>query len=554
MKKCYSLSIAVFIAAFTAQAQTHTLESFVQTVQTNRLIEAEHSNQRTEPAAPTTQYFNDIIVDNQPTFDEQRVRLSVAFNGWLYAAFTTVDTINQTGGITIRMSRDNGQTWTTIEEYHIQNTLYPTFDIVVTGTDTNNLILFNAGVNNNLSSGSYTLFIDRYNATNGSFIGNNYSYYSTNKLYDVALASDYRFPAVNTSPYGVGLLYSAFGPVSDSIVYIGSLDAGSNWPVRHTVATTFAYHRNVSLAYGRSASASNGRYFAAWEQRPSSFSQYGNIYTSRNQSTVDGPWINKINLDSISPTAIGFCNNPQIAVQFNTIDNDSAGPTAIVLVQRDYTTDRDVIGFYNKRSHFTNNWYRLDVSNTGNNDLQPDITYDPGANNFLTTYYDSTNGKLPYVVNGMNILNPNTWILVSSQYNDNTANLRNAWPRVEINPVTVQAAHVWIAGTGNGIAMFDAEYLVAGVNENTAATTMNLYPNPASSNFAITFDTHSAEPATINVYNIMGEIVFTQQITYSSHGAGNAQINTDEWANGMYTVSIVCNGHTTSSRLVVSHQ
>lgn len=515
------------------------------------------------PGFPTLQYSNDVIIGNDPTEDQRRVRISVAFNGWLYASYSTVDSASNSGGITTRMSRDNGATWTTIDSYSSAGIRYPAHDIVVAGTDTNSLVLYVVGVNYNTGSGNYILFVDRYNGTTGAFTGSNFNQSNgTRPVYDVALACDDRFPAVGASPYSVGLLYSTYSPSYDSINFLGSMDGGATWTVRHNIATTGSYNRKVSLSYGRSASGSNGRYFGAWERLPSQAARTGNIYTSRSQSTVDGPWITPVNLDSVSSTMIGLCSNPQIATCFGNVDSDSGGVTAVVLVQRDYIgdgSDYDLLGFYNKRAHFTSYWNRLDIVNSGENDLQPDISYDPTNQNFLAVYYDSTNGKLPYLVNGINLTTPSAWTTITPQYNDNSTNLKAAWPRVEINPLVTQTAHAWIAeGVGTkGVAMFDAEYVFTDVNANAGAVRggmiQNIYPSPAQSSATLLYLVGTESDVVINVYNAIGEVVETRVLGNKSAGEYNEVFDVSSWSNGVYMIEVVTGANRQSTRLIVSH-
>ncbi|MCK6639754.1 MAG: T9SS type A sorting domain-containing protein [Bacteroidia bacterium] len=509
---------------------------------------------------PVPTYSNDVIIKSD-TADQQRVRISVAFNGWLYAAINRVDVTSNKGGISVLSSKDNGLTWTVMDEYFPQNTRYTTFDLIVAGTDTNSLVVYMAGVNYNTVSGDYVLFVDRYDGRTGQFIGSNFNLNAgSQKIYDVALATDYTHPAVGASPYSVGMLYSRYTSSQDSIVFRGSVDGGVTWTVNEVVAVTGYYFGKLSISYGRSASGSNGRYFGAWERRPSSIARTGNIYTSRSQSTVDGPWITPENVDSVSSTMIGLCANPQIATSFGTTDNDSASLTAVILVQRDYTgngSDYDLLGFYNKRAHFTNFWYRLDIVNSSENDLQPDVSYDPTNQNFLAVYYDSTNSKLPYLVNNVNLTTPSSWTTINPQYNDVTTNLRGAWPRVEINPVAVQTAHAWLAfdGTGNGVAMFDAEYNHTGIaNNGTVHGGMsNVFPNPASNAMTVTYTTAQDAAVSINVYNALGELVSARNLGNKPAGDYTERFDVANWNNGIYLVEVVSGDSKSVSRIVVKH-
>jgi hypothetical protein len=508
-------------------------------------------------------FSNDVIITNSSTIDQRHVRISVAFNGWLYAAYNTYDSLTNSGGITIRTSRDNGQTWSTIDSYSVPNIRYPALDIVVAGTDTTNLRLYLAGVNHNVTGGTYVMFVDRYNATTGVFVGSNYNLQNgTRPVYDVSLASDYMFPATVASPYSVGLLYSTYSSSYDSIVFLGALDGGNTWSVRRPVAITGGYHRGVSLAYGRSASASNGRYFAAWEQIGSSGARTGHIFTSHSLSTADGTWMAKVNLDSISSTMINLCSHPQIAVQYNNMDNDSGACTAVVLVDRDYYGDGseyDLLGFENKVAHSTNNWYRLDIDNSSTNAMQPDVSFDPVNNNFLATYYDSTNGKLPYVSNGMNLTTPSVWASVSAQYNDISTNLKVPFPRVEPNPSAIgRAALAWNAEgvLGRGVSMFDAEYVVSGINAQTAGHGFYMndpYPVPAADQVTIGYALDHAAGVTISVYNALGEKVLDQNEGTQTDGLHNSTINVQSLSDGVYFCRISSGRQMITKRIVVQH-
>lgn len=508
---------------------------------------------------PSPQFANDVIIGNAPTIDQRNVKISVAFNGWVYAAYNTYDSSSTAGGITIRMSRDNGFTWTTIDSYSVPGVRYPAHDIVVCGSDTNNLVLYLAGVNNNTSGGTYVMFVDRYNATTGNFIGSNFNQQnSTRPVYDVALASDYLYPAVGASPYSVGLLYSTYSSSYDSIVFLASVDGGTTWTVRQPVATTGSYNRNVSLAYGRSVSASNGRYFGAWEQIGGTTARCGHIYTSRSSSTVNSAWIPKVNLDSVSATMINLCRNPEIAVQYNNSDNDSGSCTAVVFVDRDYNgdgSDYDQLGFYNKRSHYTNFWNRLDIVNSSENDMQGDVAYDTNGDQFLAVYYDSTNGKLPYITNSMNLLNPNTWTVANPQVNDMTTNLKGPYPRVAVKTINATADMAWNSegANGRGVALFDAQSLASGITslEPRGGNTQMVYPNPANDLVTLNYVANGND-VVINVYNESGELIDSRT---PGNPAGTQQeiFETSSWVNGVYMIQVVNGAANQSSRVVVHH-
>ncbi len=493
----------------------------------------------------STQYFNDVIIESS-TLDQRDVKISSAFNGWLYAAYSTSNTVSGAGGITIRRSKNNGVTWSTLTTVTLSGSKISAFDIVVAGTDTNNLTLFNVGVNNNISGGTYILYFDKYNATTGAFIGNfcSNNNYGTRKVYDVSIATDYRFPAVGSSPYSVGVLYSVYSTSKDSIIFVTSNNGGASQTARQNIASTSLWNRGVSLAYGRSSNWSNGRFFGVWEQLSSSTARNGNIFTSRSASSVSGPWIANKNLDSTQASMLGNCRNPDIAVQYNNLMNDSSSITAAVVVERDWTgtgSDYDVIGFYNKNAAGSNYWKYFGIVNTSEKDNSPDMIFDPGNNNFLAVYHDSTNHKLPYCINDMNISNPTTWGYVTTQYNDLTTNIISPFPRVDINPVSVKTVHVWNSegAGGKGVALFDAENLYTSVKEVTEPSiSSNVYPNPASTVVNLNFELKNLQDVTMEVIDTKGNVV-KQEVYYGlSNGSNRKTINIADLPDGIYILKL----------------
>lgn len=463
-----------------------------------------------------SQFGPDVTI-HPDSVSQRRVEITTAFNGWMFAAYATEDVVNDKGGITITKSTDGGYTWTVIDSYMPTGIRYVSHDIVASGTDEASLKVTLVGVNYNVASGQYVIFIDNYNGSTGAFTGSTYNLQKgTQKVYDVELATDYDYPAVGASPYSISMLYSCYSPAYDSIVSVTSLDAGQTYTNRQVVATTGSYFRNISLDYGRSNSASNGRYFAAWERLSSSSARTGNIFTSRNTSTVDGSWITPENLDSVSTTMIGLCRNPRIAVSRTTIDNDSSSLTAVVLVDRDYNadgTDFDLLGFHNRRAHYTNFWYRLDVLNAGNKDMMPDIAFDDNNNRFHAVFYDSTNYNLRYVTNDWNLTDPSNWNFAYTGMNDDSLSTILPYPRITYRSSADEVGVTWIDDVaGNGVAKFDVESFVsASVDEQQKELNALIYPNPVKNTLHIELE-GDATTSLVTVSDLNGRQVRTIQL------------------------------------------
>ena len=91
------------------------------------------------------------------------------------------------------------------------------------------------------------------------------------------------------------------------------------------------------------------------------------------------------------------------------------------------------------------------------------------------------------------------------------------------------------------------------VEENTAASNLNLFPNPSNTTANLTFDLNDKQEVTVNVYNSIGAVVYTENKGTLAAGKQNIVLNTEAYANGMYLVEIVAGENRSVSRLSVSH-
>ncbi len=508
--------------------------------------------------AQATYFGADVVIENKPSNKQTSIKLASAFNGWLYSAIQYSNAANDSNGIIIKYSKDKGFTWKTIDGYKVPNTssVYTDVEIVVAGTDTNNLQLYLSGIRNNISPNNYVIYIDKYNARTGTYINSNYNLQSTSKVYDLAMATDYMYPASGTTGYSVGLLYSRFGSTSDSIIYIASIDGGATMGVRQVVAATGFYFRKVSISYGRSATGSNGRYFGTWERLATSTSRNGNIYAARSASTVSGVWNAPKNLDSLSSTMIGLCRNPRVMTSSGTVDNDSASISEIVLVERDFTgngSDYDLLGFFNNRAHFTNFWYRFDVQNNGTNHQHPDALYHDSARAFLITYCDSTAGQLSYDSHSfnMNTSNASTWTSVKVGFNDVPTGPKPV-TRLAYNPKEKRLAAAWISESStNPKALFDSDYNLIYSNLTTAAAksfAINVFPNPAKDYLNVNLNLDKATQIAIELIDMTGKSILRNDYGRLS-GEQALRLNFSDFKKGLYVLQIKSNTETVAYKI-----
>ena len=502
-------------------------------------------------------YGSDIIIDDQPAQDQRNVSISVAFNGWLYACYS----VNESGSWSWRIfkSEDDGASWSLLRNQALSTNWYVSnVEIVVTGTTVPDLKVFVGRILNNDVSANSEMIISQLDGNSGNTLvtlrDNIVS--GTDIFRDISLASDYRFPAFSASPFSVGILYSKSIAARDSIVCLTSSDGGMSITAENVVTTTVGYTRNVSLAYGRCWNYFNGRYFAAWEERSSAMNDLGQIFTAHSTTYFYDPFTSPVRLDNLIGSTADYARNPSIACQFNDTDNDLLNLTEVVLFDRAFNgtlTDFDIVGCYNKEAASTDNWYIFGLNATYlTSDFQPDIHFDPGYNNFLATYYNSTDQKLPYVVKYMDFADPYNWILISDHYNDGV-NLMNPYPKVEINPVYNQVAHVWnTEGAGGGVAVFDAEYSHLGVADRTPQTvSVSVSPNPASNTATFRVDLKVPGSLVADLYTLQGTKVLRLASGEFSSGVQHFTADVSSLPAGCYLFRVAVGAGASTGRLII---
>ncbi len=549
-KTTFLLLLALLTGTAYAQNSRVQLARPQQTI--NFYEEVQNRPSKNAPLLPL--YANDVIIETQAGVDQREVVIASSFDGTFYAAYTTYEPATQMGGLTLSKSADGGVTWTVSDHFEFPDIRISNIDLVVTGTNANNLYAFVSYVFLDSSSMEYSLRVDRHDASNDVYLDTPYMLnHGTDKINDAAIASDYLFPATGSSPYSIGLIYTAFNINTDTVVFVGSDDAGATWNIRETLLNTLYYTRSIDLSYGYGPAAPNGQYFAVWEQMLGSNDVNADIIFCRNQTTFNGNWTAPQNIDSLSALTAGKCRNPKIATAFSNANNASGGITAMLVFERQFqNADYDISSYYNLNAENANNWFMLDMAASPNQELQPDITFDYDNLFFLATAFDSTFGNLTLFFESFNVPDA-SWAASPTSYNDLSTNISNPWPQVAYDPFSNLAINAWIAeGSGNnGIALFDAEF-ADGVSEENAIEFTDVFPNPANTNANISFNLKTANEVQLVIYNVLGESLQTQTINAIS-GKNQATLNVENLPAGIYTIQLHTGSETTNQQLVVTH-
>lgn len=163
-------------------------------------------------------------------------------------------------------------------------------------------------------------------------------------------------------------------------------------------------------------------------------------------------------------------------------------------------------------------YYEITENAYAGSGLTLDITYDAaelsaGDENKLNAYYD----------------NMGTWVLASGVLN--TTN-----KEVTAIPLTLGTQTIWELG----------EDMSVGIDDIAANQLVSLYPNPA--NDVVTLKL--IEPnsvANLSVHDVTGKVVFSQQIS------AKTSINTSNWKNGMYYLSVTDKDVVKTTPLLITH-
>lgn len=472
----------------------------------------------------------DIYINNQPDQDQQQVALCSALNGWLYSAYSYDN--SGYASISVMQSQDGGNNWALLFDgsLGIHNCIFTKIDMVVAGNTVDELRVFLGLIfmdTTNQGGGAYVIRINGVTGVNEGALLTDLSGF----INDIALATDQLYPALNSNPFSLGVLYTVkHNP--DSVVFYSSGNGGISLDNRKVLMTGYDFFHKVDLAYGYSPSFSSGRYFAVWEEQLNVSANLGHIYTAHTEPNYNSPFTTPRSLDSLYVVLINQCRNPVIACQISDADNDSANITQVVLFEKYKPSahDYDITGFYNLQAASKNNFRILNLASTASRELQPDISFNPFDSTFMVTYFDSTNRKLPFLTNDVDLENPDGWTVITNGYNDNP-NVSAPGPTVTVNFGKQAGAVAWRAERtgGNGAAMFDAVYIYYTGEEETdpgkADRLFRIYPNPCATLVTIEFEVLRSENIKLTLYDLLGQPV--RELYDQPLFAGKHQVKSD---------------------------
>jgi hypothetical protein len=467
----------------------------------------------------------DEIIDNNPSVGQSgEVKITSAFNGWLFSIFAL-----DNGGLSLLKSTDKGATWVDFNSASTpSNITWNSYDLEVSGNTLSNLLVTTAEVTYNSSNSMYELNIFTFNS-DGSVNTITPIASSTSNIYDVDLSK---------TGNKLGCIYSKTAAL-DSIIFIESIDAGANWSVPSVIATTSLYFRNVSLSYGRSLSNTSPIAFAAWDQFSASSGNEGVIYTSK--AEIGMPWDAPINMDG-QLTNPNRCSNPKIATM-NTTASTSAGGSlsSVIAFEYDYngdSTDIDILGFVNDNARNDQTWINIDFAATGQSEVSPDIIY--GINDYALSYFNKTLDQIEVFGHDYDVNTaPLEWLTLG--YANDGVTGTDAKPNLSFNLYESSFDIAWTKTTAiNAVAMYDAFYDrsdAALENSSTSDISIKLFPNPTHDKFTVEFLSKSEGDYTIQLIDMSGKVILEEQ-TEGGNTIRQIELNIEGIAIGMYTVKL----------------
>ncbi len=494
-------------------------------------------------------YGTDVIMLNNPGQDQTKAAIAVASNGWLYSCIAI-----GSGGYYVMRSVDDGQNWTS-SAIQYADYIFTNLDIVVTGNDVSSFKVFVAYTCYLIADPTYWYAnINEFNSDFSSFVFHTLESSITSYGYGgIKIATDAPFPASGSSPFSLGVIVTRNTSADSKALYYVSTDGGVSFTMQEIFASTAYFFSKVSIAYARSNTYNAGRYFFAFQMCNGWLVENGWISVYYTTSTVSST------ITGMATFGIEDLRNPSIVCQFNDLDNSNGEFTVIFFAEKDISggagTAYDLYGYFNK-TPITNGFgfTEFQIASSSSNTIQADANFDPGYNNFLLTYCELEAQKLLYKVNSQELTDPAGWTTISAGYNDQ-ADLLSPWPKVEINPVKLQVAHVWTANPGwaNGVGLFDAEYSVVGIEDsgNQGGLSHFVYPNPVRDIATISLMLDKSGPVKITLYNVFGKKVIETGSENMAAGRHLTNIDMKNLPAGYYLYEITTTSGISSGRLIL---
>ena len=144
---------------------------------------------------------------------------------------------------------------------------------------------------------------------------------------------------------------------------------------------------------------------------------------------------------------------------------------------------------------------------------------------------------------------------------DTSTGTLNVWFARSVSLSTFAGQDVYIAFRHNADWMnvlnltniMITESGTTGLNENNSFVIGNIMPNPAVGAATITYKLDKASEVNFTVTDLMGKVVYTQNLGNQPAGGHHINLNTSSFANGMYMYNFEIGGQKASRKFVVNN-
>lgn len=493
----------------------------------------------------TLNFGTDVVAHYDPELGDLNSDVAVAFNGWIYVAFST-DHMSPPGtDINMVISKDSGLTWQSfpaaIGGSHNGAAVY---DLIVAGKDTNSLRVYLSYYEFSVAFPYPYGGVKVFDGLTGADLPYSRTFGDgTYGIGQIHLASDWENPAFGSNGYSVAIVYSTQSGDSTStdslICLVASDTAINNYNYYLLDSSSSENIYNASIGYGHSLAWSNGRYFI-------SYMKALEINFCRNTTSINSGFTIPISINPIAGIPVGGAGYLKIVCQNSYTDNDSSGLSVMIMAKALDSTGTSTYKIpwviYNMQAALTDYWFSESVFPTVN-DMSLgtfDASYSSVQDRFYLTGYNTDSAKLFTSIEDFNFSSGGSWFSVSDQYNDSVID-----PATEPNPAITCSGDfaytTWTMNTlgnfGRPIAqiMFDRQELplITTTNEIKTFSEYSIYPNPA--NDKITIQNISGNKSVrISLFDINGRKVFDSNKTDSRI----ATIVTTDFVDGVYFVTI----------------
>ncbi len=494
-------------------------------------------------------FGKDIVAHFDPEFADRDCDIAVAFNGWIYIAYSTSHSSPSGTDIGIALSKDSGLTWQAfppkILGSHNDASVY---DMIVTGSDTSSLRVYISYSFYDVSFPYAFGHVAAYDGVSGLelpyglIIGD--GTYSVGKI---RLASDFKHPAFGSIGYSVAVVYTtSIGDftVTDSLVCLIASDTSRNYYSYNLADTSSIVSlRDASIDYGFSLAWNNGQYFIAYQR---------GLYLGycKNSTSINSGFNTPILLNEFIGLRSASFDSPQIICQSSLSNNDSSGLSVLIMTKAldssGMNTYRIPWIIYNQQASLSDFWFSAGIANSHNGfTLETfDACYSEAEDRFFFTGYNSDLGSLFMGMEDFNFSHPDNWLIVENHYNDSL--IDPSWPpnpRIATNNgnayTTWESRILGSIGQPRAQTLFDRQTLPILTNLQTRNenSEFNIFPNPASNELFIleTSVFNSAQEISVRIFDSLGRIVFSG--SYCSQ-MQTITINTQEFKNGIYFLQI----------------